>query len=201
MNWRPGGKQAVMRDGWFWHNGQKVPQRMVLSDGQPKGMKIVLQECGLLLPSLKMKCDTGACDGSHLCCGRAILSKQPYFLEQNPSFKRRLSGLATGASSFPNITVNLTKNFIKFFWGVVKRYLREHCDYTFEGLRTRMDDALRSVDLMTIRKWERRTYRWLGAYRQGLDCKDAQLQVKKFSSRQYKSHRRVGDRMGDVMDK
>jgi hypothetical protein len=64
-----------------------------------------------------------------------------------------------------------------------------------------MDDALRSVDLMTIRKWERRTYRWLDAYRQGLDCKDAQLQVKKFSSRQYKSHRRVGDRMGDAMDK
>ncbi|KAJ6467385.1 hypothetical protein C8R45DRAFT_838561, partial [Mycena sanguinolenta] len=45
-----------------------------------------------------------------------------------------------------------------------------------------------------------RTYRWLDAYRQGLDCKDAQAQVKKFSSRQYKSHRRVGEGTGQAMD-
>jgi hypothetical protein len=60
--------------------------------------------------------------------------------------------------------------------------------------------VLRSVGLMTIRKWERRTYRWIDAYRQGLDCKDAQMQVKRFSSHVFKSHRRVGERMGRTMD-
>jgi hypothetical protein len=199
MNWCSGGKQAIMRDGWFWHNGQKVPQRMVLPDGQPKGTQIVLQERGLLRPSLRMKCDTGTCDGSHLCCSRAILSNQPDFLEQKSLVQETIERLGHRCIFLPKYHCEL--NFIEFFWGAVKRYLREHCDYTFEGLRARMGDALRSVDLMTIRKWERRTYRWLDAYRQGLDCKDAQLQVKKFSSRQYKSHRRVGDRMGDAMDK
>ena len=40
MNVRPGGKQPVMRDAIF--NGQV--QSMVLPDGQPKGMRLVLEE-------------------------------------------------------------------------------------------------------------------------------------------------------------
>ena len=43
MNVRPGGEQPIMRDTVF--NG-KV-QQMVLSDGKPKGMKMVLQERGV----------------------------------------------------------------------------------------------------------------------------------------------------------
>ena len=43
MNVRPGGKQPIMRDTVF--NGQV--HQMVLSDGRPKGMKMVLQERGV----------------------------------------------------------------------------------------------------------------------------------------------------------
>ena len=43
MNVYPGGKQAVMRD-TEW-NGEV--QKMVLPDGTPKGMKIILQERGV----------------------------------------------------------------------------------------------------------------------------------------------------------
>lgn len=43
MNVHPGGKQPIMRD-TTW-NG--THQSMVLSDGQPKGMKLVLQERGI----------------------------------------------------------------------------------------------------------------------------------------------------------
>ena len=43
MNVRPGGKQPIMKDTVF--NGQV--HQMVLSDGRPKGMKMVLQERGV----------------------------------------------------------------------------------------------------------------------------------------------------------
>ena len=43
MNVYPGGKQVIMRDTIWDGNAQK----MVLPDGTPKGMKIVLQERGI----------------------------------------------------------------------------------------------------------------------------------------------------------
>jgi len=50
-------------------------------------------------------------------------------------------------------------NFIEFFWGLVKKYLRDNCDYTFDTLKANMPKALESVRLNTIRRWEHRMYR------------------------------------------
>jgi len=53
--------------------------------------------------------------------------------------------------------------------------LREHCDYTFETLKENMPQALASVSVETIRKWEHRMKRWMEAYQGGLDAKRAQF--------------------------
>ncbi|OAX30637.1 hypothetical protein K503DRAFT_705005 [Rhizopogon vinicolor AM-OR11-026] len=82
-------------------------------------------------------------------------------------------------------------NFIEFFWGRVKKYLRDHCDCTFETLKESMPRALASVELRSIRLWEHRTHRWIDAYQSGLGTKDAQLKIRQFSSTKYKSHRRI----------
>ncbi|KAG2134556.1 uncharacterized protein EDB93DRAFT_1242635 [Suillus bovinus] len=71
----------------------------------------------------------------------------------------------------------------------VKRYLRENCDYTFEMLKTNLPKAMASVRLSTIRLWEHRMHRWVSAY-----------QVKEFSSRKYKSHRRVPETLACLFD-
>ena len=75
--------------------------------------------------------------------------------------------------------------------GAVKKYLREHCDYTFDTLKDNIPKALESVQLSTIWKWEHRMIQWMEVYRDRKSTKDAQFDVKKYGSRRYTSHRRV----------
>ena len=83
----------------------------------------------------------------------------------------------------------------------MKRYLRENCDYTFTTLQENMPEALTSVSVETIRKWEHRMRRWMEAYGDGLGgAKDAQIMVKKFSSKRYTSHRRVPEAVAAALD-
>ncbi|KAG2151186.1 uncharacterized protein EDB93DRAFT_1275952 [Suillus bovinus] len=84
--------------------------------------------------------------------------------------------------------------------GIKARYLHENCDYTFETLKTNLPKAMASVRLSTIRLWEHRMHRWMSAYQSGLETKTAQLQVKEFSSRKYKSHRHVLETLACLFD-
>ncbi len=91
-------------------------------------------------------------------------------------------------------------NFIEYFWGAVKRWLREHCDYTFDTLRANMPKALKSISVELIRKWEHRAWRFIDAYSEGLGAKDAQAKVRAFSSCKYTSHRRIPERLARALD-
>lgn len=63
-----------------------------------------------------------------------------------------------------------------------------------------MPKALRSVPVELIRKWEHRAWRFIDAYAEGLGAREAQSQVKAFSSRTYKSHRRIPEHVARAMD-
>lgn len=196
-----------MRNGWYWTDGNiKMRQEMVFPPNHPeypnqaKGMKQVLLERGLWKSSLKMKCSDKPCEtDSPDCCCRRILERQPDFVEQTSLVQETIEAAGHLCIFLPKFHCEL--NFIEFFWGAVKRYLREHCDYTFDTLKENMPTALHSVELNTIRRWEHRMIRWMTAYRGGMGAKDAQLQVKKFSSTKYTSHRRIPEAVARAMDK
>lgn len=204
MNFNPGGSQPHMRDGWFMRDGACTIQQMSFPPdhpdhpGEPKGMKEVLIERGLWRPRLTMQCKNSknpdgsakkCAPDSTTCCARRILEHQPDFATQKPLVQEIIEDASHICIFLPKFHCEL--NFIEYFWGAVKRYLREHCDYTFEGLKANMEVALASVPVTLIRKWENRTKRWMEAYRKGMGTRDAQMEVKKFSSVQYKSHRRA----------
>jgi hypothetical protein len=178
-------------------------------------MRQVLVERGLWRDRLVMKCGPGSrskrqdgtgrsepaakCrSGETDCCAKRILDLQPDFMEQKSLVQEVIEAAGHLCIFLPKFHCEL--NFIEFFWGAVKRYLREHCSYNFEALKESMPKALASVSVETIRKWEHRMKRWMEAYRSGLYVKKAQIQVKAFSSRRYTSHRRVPEQVAAHFD-
>jgi hypothetical protein len=204
MNMRPGGKQAFMRNGWFVHNGQKVSQEMNFPENHPefpslpKGMKQVLTERGLWSNSLRMQCKDSCDLDATACCAKRILDLQPDFKAQHSLVQEVIEAAGHLCIVLPKFHCEL--NFIEFFWGAVKKYLRDNCDYTFATLKENLPKAMASVQLSTIRKWEHCMIRWMEAYRSGLGAKDAQMKVKEFSSKRYTSHRRIPETLARQFD-
>jgi hypothetical protein len=206
MNLRPGKKQAHLRDGWFMQDGEKVVQRMVFPPDHPefpdmpKGMRQVLIERSLWIDRLRMQCQTSnKCQpDATQCCAKRILELQPDFQAQKSLVQDTIEAAGHLCIFLPKFHCKL--NFIEFFWGAVKKYLRENCDYTFETLRSNLPKALASVKLSTIHVWEHCMVRWMDAYRMGLGAKEAQITVRKFSSHQYTSHRRVPETVARQFD-
>jgi hypothetical protein len=206
MNMNPGGKQGFLRNGWFIRDGVRISQPMTFPASHEafpslqKGMKQVLIERGLYTPKFRMQCRAaGKCDfGSTTCCAKRILELQPDFQEQHSLVLEVIEAAGHLCIFLPKFHCEL--NFIEFFWGAVKKYLRENCNYTFDGLKENLPHALKSVDLETIRRWEHRMVRWMDAYRSGLQAKDAEMQVKAFSSKKYQSHRRVPEAVARLFD-
>ena len=61
---------------------------------------------------------------------------------------------------------------------------RNNCDYTWNGLKQVVPVALDLIPISQIRAFARKSYRYMDAYRNGLNVKQAEYAVKK-----YKRHR------------
>jgi hypothetical protein len=80
----PRDRESFMRAAAAWQVSAVIQPMTYLPDNptlpnQPKGIKVVLTECGLWQPSLQGKCKKCTSDA---CCGRQILELQPDFQEQ-----------------------------------------------------------------------------------------------------------------------
>ena len=106
----------------------------------------------------KPDCDADATD----CCAKRILDLQPDFQEQKSLVHETIEAAGHLCIMLPKYHCEL--NFIEFFWGAMKKYLHEHCDYTYSGLQKNIPDAMASIDVLTIWKWEHRMIRWMDAY-------------------------------------
>lgn len=202
MNLKPGGKQARLRDSWFMRDGEQVTQQMNFPPDHPdhpglqKGIRQVLLERGLWSNNLKLDCSKDTI--TDRCCAWHLLGSQPDFRQQQSLVQEVIEDAGHLCIFLPKFHCEL--NFIEFFRGAVKHYLWENCDYTFDTLKENLPKAMASVDIKTIRRWEHRTVRWAEAYRSGLGVKEAQFEVRRFSSKHYTSHRRIPETLARQFD-
>ncbi|KAJ7141467.1 hypothetical protein C8R44DRAFT_867087 [Mycena epipterygia] len=71
-------------------------------------------------------------------------------------------------------------------WSQLKRRFRELTDGTFPCAKTLVPESLDLISIDNIRRYFRHCYRYMDAYRVGLNLRQAAYAVKKF-----KSHRRI----------
>lgn len=118
------------------------------------------------------------------CCARQILRLQTDFLDQQGILQETLTIRGHEVLFYPKFHCEL--NWIEYYWGASKRYARENCEYTLEGLRENVPLALLSVPSLLIQKFFLRTMRMVEAY-----LGDCQYGSKEYEEIVYKSHRRV----------
>jgi transposase len=185
MNVGSGGKQPKMRDTIF--DGQI--QTMNFPDdysnpllrGKPKGMKQILYERNLLTPNLKGFCQNKNSEENN-CCMQHIIAKQLDFIAQKCLIQETIEAKGHKIIFYPKFHCEL--NYIEMYWGAAKRYARNNCDYTWKGLQQIVLVALDSVPLLQIRAFAQKSYRYMDAYKNGLNAKQAEYAIKK-----YKRHR------------
>lgn len=171
MNVKPGGAQPWMRN-TTW-NGKT--QTMVLPDGRPKGMKLVLKERGINTKKMK------AADMA------LVLGNHHDFKYEKTAIEHLMKGHGFYCFFIPKFHCEL--NPIERVWGEAKRYTRAHCDYSFAGLEKTINPALDSVSTDLIRKFFRKVREYMQAYQEGFQG-GAEVEI---ALKRYKSHRRVFD--------
>ena len=176
MNVKPGGKQRIMRDGWF----DGCVQKMVTSSGVAKGLKMVLEERGV---------DTRGKNADEL---REILGRYPDFRDEKSRIEHYLN------DECRHIVYMLPKyhcelNPIERVWAQAKQYTRAYCKYNIQSLRNNIIPGLESASLESIQKHFRKVRHYMFAYLEGLPGgSDLEKLVKKYKT-VIKSHRRISD--------
>lgn len=176
MNVNPGGKQRVMRDGWW---GGK-PQKMSYNLGISKGMRVVLEERGVNTHTMTAK------------KMREILGSHPDFVNEKSSIERFL-GEEKGHIVYMLPKYHPELNPIERVWAQAKRYSKAYCKYNLTGLRTIVVPALESVPLESIQKHFRKVRHYMYGYLEGLPGgSDLEKLVKKYK-KEIQSHRRISE--------
>ncbi|CAB4492243.1 unnamed protein product [Rhizophagus irregularis] len=116
MNLNPDGKKKFKNG--FKSDGEI--QSMHLSDGRPKGIKLVLEEKGLWKKELKRICSECKIHSptKNDCCAVRILSLQPDFAAQRPLIQEIIEDRGHKIIFYPKFHCEL--NFIEQFWGAAK---------------------------------------------------------------------------------
>ena len=186
INLKDGGKNArSMRDGWYTNwSGLRINQTLFTEKGL-KGLKTILVERGLW-PENGLNRDNA----------RQLLASQPDFLQQKEWLEEIVTNAGFVIDFYPKYHCEF--NYIEMFWGAAKAYARTNCTYDFKNLVRIVPEALSSVSLAKIRKFARKSYRYIDAYRvRGANGNSLNPKQIEYAVKKYRQHRRIPLRILD----
>ena len=180
LNISDGGSNVMhTRKGWFEKDGLIVEQEMQFEGNGKhsvngriqKGIKRILQERGLCPER-----------GLTLDAARELLRTQPDFVSQKMWLQETVESSGSAMILYPKFHPEF--NWIEMYWGETKSYCRKHCNYSFQDLICTLPVALGSVSLTTMKRFARKSFRYMDAYRekngQYLTIKQVEHVVRKY---------------------
>ena len=108
-----------------------------------------------------------ACRKGGKCCVFRIMEDEEDIANERSLLEIEITARGHECIFCPKFHCEL--NYIEFFWGAVKRYTRENCNYSFVDLEDTIKAGLNSISLTAIRRFANRSRRWIDAYIDGLN--------------------------------
>ncbi|KAJ2923502.1 hypothetical protein H1R20_g13591, partial [Candolleomyces eurysporus] len=179
----PGEKQRVPMHGASF-NGESQPLYFPPEDGVGmgtfKGMERILAERGIETKGLKAECKEFKCAPPQQdCCMRQVLYNEPDFQNVESNLEILAKSLGVQVIFLPKYHCEL--NFIEQCWGYAKRLYRLNPESSREDvLEKNTLEAVDGVPLVSMRRFANRSLRFMDAYRNGLDGKQAAWAIKKY---------------------
>lgn len=193
-----------MVDGCFTDG---TPQPLYFPEGHPragvfKGMAKILEERGFGdMSKVRAECKGFKCappleiEAVQNCCCRRILYNQPDFTNVKSLLEERCKELGVLVLFLPKFHCEL--NFIEQCWGYAKRLYRLCPESPREDqLEKNSLQSLETIPLNTMRKFATRSQRFMDAYDQGLNGRQAA-----WAARKYRGHRVIPASIMDELEK
>ena len=134
---------------------QPMTRMSTAGEMEPKGLKLVLTERGLLDGKLKLDCKDKASVRSD-CCSRHMMAAQPDFKEQQSILYEYLATTDHLCDFLPKFHCELAP--VECIWGYAKRNCRIKCDYSIQALGNAVPKYLNKVPLASIRRYFRKCW-------------------------------------------
>jgi hypothetical protein len=172
---KPKKVSTPIRDGFFMRDGVRVMQPM-MENGLARPLQDILEERGLWQPKMRK------------AAAALLLKEQPDFTGQKEWLTEVVEGRGHQILFLPKFHCEL--NPIERVWAHLKNDLRKNCEYSLKSLRTQLPIALESVSVDAVRRYFRRTDRYVSAYagHNGVTLTPSEAA---FVTRKYSSHRRI----------
>ena len=167
-----------------------------------KGLRTILEERGLgrweefeaEKKHWKTNCGENA-NTDNTCCPHHMLAAQPDFVAQKTALHETVHKAGHLFALYPKY--HCETNWIERYWGAAKRIARKECNYTYAALSNNLDGYLDQISPpnsvpLEIRRYYNRCWRYIRAYNDMKNVTEAFKLVEKFTSRRYRSHRRIG---------